>query len=419
MGVGVISSTPFIFIMYRYVLNNGAKMKLSLLLEGLSPTLYRYVQITEMLDTLKNNAFRMTNFLGSTAEFNIGKNKKYYFLSTARHKLGSYNMNPNKAGVMMVLDGRKLGQKYKGAPVDYWSDGTKNTPHGQQESEDRIYHDKSTIPNASKYIKEMHLFLGDDYKNEEEFKGLRDIDRRNIREFVTLAKKKGIDYYLYDSKRNWLIQNKKLAIDLDLQALSLKDITSTIAVDKQSARAKVRNKMSQFRGSKYFGAYIELYKLRPDQESHLTKDAKELLYRLKYDVHSYSDDVTSNLQNELHNSKKDFDGTSDEFISLMRKEKLATPKQMVMFLKNKWEAPTKEEVSNRESTESRKLLDGIRDELGVDGDAVIMNLQGGNATLSSAADYINSKVKEPGIGSLKKLAWKELMKWAMDKKNWA
>ena len=393
-------------------------MKLSLLLEGISPTVYRYVQMHEMLENLRSNTLQMTNFLGSTAEYNLGVPKKYYFLSTARHKLGSYNRNPSKSGVNMVLDGRKLGQQYKGKPVDYWNDGTQSTPYGQQESEDRIYHTKSTIPNASKYIKEMHLYLGEDYKGDDEFKGLRDVDRRNIREFMMLAKKKGIKYYAYTDKRNWLIQNKKNAINIDIIALSLKDIASSIEGDKVQARSAARTKMSRFRGSKYFGSFVQLYKLNVDQESQLSKEAKELKYQIKYNVSTYSDDVTSHLQTELHNSKKDFTGAADEMIAIMKKEKLASPKQFVMFLKNKWSPPTEAEIEYANSAAAKKIISDFRDEIGSEADDIMFGLQTGQMELLTVVGIVNEKVKMAGIRPTLKAAWKALLTWAMKESNW-
>tara|TARA_R110000824_G_scaffold80978_2_gene203429 strand:- start:284 stop:1411 length:1128 start_codon:yes stop_codon:yes gene_type:complete len=374
--------------------------------------------MTEMLENLRTNSFQLTNFLGSTVEFNLGKNKKYYFLSTARHKLGSYGRNPAKTGVMMVLDGRKLGQKYKGGPIDYWNNGDTATPYDHQESEDRIYHDKSTIPTASKYIKEMHVYLGESYKEEQGIDALRDVDRKNIREFIMLAKKKNIKYWIYSEKRSWLIQNKKNAINIDISALSVRDMVSSLEGDKSQARSITRSKMSKNRGSKYFGSFVQLYKLSVDQESKLSKEAADLKYEIKYNTNSYSDDVTSKLQNELHNSKKDFTGAADEMIAIMKKEKLASPKQFVMFLKNKWSPPTEAEIEYANSQAAKKIMIAFRDEIGSEADEIMYGLQTGHMDLLTVIGIVNEKVKMAGIRPTLKAAWKALLTWAMDKNNW-
>ena len=384
-------------------------MKLSLIIEGLSSTLYRYVNIEEALETIKSNSFRMTNFLGSTTEFNVGKPKKYYFLSTARNKLGSYGVNPSVGGVMFVLDGRKLGQRYKGSPVDYWGSPERSSLSYQDEAEDRIYHDKPTIPTAIKYIKEVHVYLGEGHDG-----NIPDGVKRNLRELMKLMKQTDMSYWLYNNKRSWIVQNKKNAVEIDINSLSLTDLANTIENDKLKARTKAR--FSSI--GKEIKAYEELYKTSRDKEDRLSKDAKDLKYRLKFDVNSYQDYVTDDLQNLLHNYKKDFSGITDKLIAIMKKEKLATPKQLVRFLKDKWDSPPPEEKKTQQKM-SHEIIDDLRKILGGVVDDIYLGLISGNTSLQSVVLYINQAIKSGDYAGREKQAFKDLLAWAMDKTNWS
>jgi hypothetical protein len=87
-----------------------------------------------------------------------------YFFSTTRDKL-LYIKDPKIKGsvVRIVLDGDKLTNKYKVSPYYFYHDEMIDEPnpkYDQDESEERIIlGTKTEIPNASNYIKEIHIIL--------------------------------------------------------------------------------------------------------------------------------------------------------------------------------------------------------------------------------------------------------------------
>lgn len=140
--------------------------------EGASDILYHFTsKINQILET---NEFilRPTFAYSRTVEYEKS-NKKLFFMSTTRSKSSGYKSGNTK----IVLDGRKLKQRYKIIPVDYWNWEKKLKSSSisdlryyidamkSLEQEDRIVSDKPIIPNASDYILSIHyLRYGDDDK---------------------------------------------------------------------------------------------------------------------------------------------------------------------------------------------------------------------------------------------------------------
>jgi hypothetical protein len=89
--------------------------------EGLSPVLYHATQLGNAVSILRDNTFNLTNTLGLKSERGI--QKKFYYISFARSLTSGYYYfeNPQKGIVYFKIDGDKLGNRYKGLPVDYWS----------------------------------------------------------------------------------------------------------------------------------------------------------------------------------------------------------------------------------------------------------------------------------------------------------
>jgi len=125
--------------------------------EGISNIVYHGTSLGRMADIAKTNRIMTSGTFGSDSD-EIGNKGKFYFLSTARSPLAFKEGYPlTKDGkVRFTLDGRKLGQKYAGTPLDYWRDRTSG---GKSEMEDRIVTDEAWIENASDYIKEIVVYL--------------------------------------------------------------------------------------------------------------------------------------------------------------------------------------------------------------------------------------------------------------------
>lgn len=140
-----------------------------LLTEGLSKTLYHYTNIRNMIKIINSNKINLSSSLGTSADqFGISP----FFLSTTRSPqvdIGFDSHMPNR--YRLVLDGEKLGHRFKGFPVDYWQRRSPNvfdkhnmSPEDKAhrmkldvEMEDRVVSDKPYIEKFNQYIKEIEI----------------------------------------------------------------------------------------------------------------------------------------------------------------------------------------------------------------------------------------------------------------------
>jgi len=171
--------------------------------EGASDILYHFMQTEYALDVLKKDKLNMIAAMGDDTDYDKNRNKFYYF-STTRSKSSGWKGGNTK----LVLDGRKLTQRYKIIPVDYF-----NKYKGAQQSnrayidaidsleqEDRIITDNPFIPNAKSYIKEVHIFVD----NESEYK------KKIVKSVVLECEKSNIPIFLYNTKDNFLNQRNPI-----------------------------------------------------------------------------------------------------------------------------------------------------------------------------------------------------------------
>jgi hypothetical protein len=141
-----------------------------------------------LVNVLKNDEIMFSPALGGSADLNINRGK-YNYLSTTRSK----NSGFLRGDVKIVLDGRKLNQKYKSIPVDYWGIGPKGS-----EQEDRLISDETSIPNFSKYIIAIHVWVSEDDKN--------------AQRLMKLCREMNIPIFFYKDRKDWL--NEKNRIEL-------------------------------------------------------------------------------------------------------------------------------------------------------------------------------------------------------------
>lgn len=184
-------------------------MKLTeLLTERVSDVVYRLVPLTVALTNLKTNMFQLTLSVPNRAGDYMHQKEKLYFLSLSRTPNNIYFKEELKLNsVIFVLDGRKLSQNYKGVPVNYFNRSKSDTE--RFEAEDRIISNDPFIPNAAKYIKEIHVRVSvGSITVQKLIKGLE-----------ILVKQRNIKAYYYDagtvSKQKFLTLNKSYADDLN------------------------------------------------------------------------------------------------------------------------------------------------------------------------------------------------------------
>jgi len=172
----------------------------NILSEGASDILYHYISAAYILDMLQNNKINTIAAIGNDSDYKINKNK-FYYLSTTRSKSSGFKKSDSK----IVLDGRKLKQRYKITPVDYWNlpksdkDDTSTYISSMQslEQEDRIITDKPSIPNAKDYILGIHIYVG---------KKIHTIGKK----IIDICEESNIPIFIYNNRQNFYNQIKPI-----------------------------------------------------------------------------------------------------------------------------------------------------------------------------------------------------------------
>jgi hypothetical protein len=194
------------------------------LTEGISDVVYHYTSGLEKgAKILEQNRFVASGGFTKEVESELGKGKLYYF-STARTPTGAYT-GTYPQGVIFKLDGRALGQKYKGVPVDYWADPKRGRSSklaanvGQTgategfEAEDRLLLDDPYINDADTYIDEIHFALPlyryekDMFSNNKMKKvsaiSLAWFQVEGLQKGVAVAEQRNIPYYIHIDKTTY------------------------------------------------------------------------------------------------------------------------------------------------------------------------------------------------------------------------
>lgn len=187
--------------------------------EGLSDILYHFTYIGNLKSIITQNKLHGATNIGSKSDYNVNKGK-YFYISTQRSKGKSGYAEKTGGNTCLVLDGRKLGYKYKGGPIDYWQWSTKKSDYDSpsaykqallsKELEDRIFLDEPNINNVDKYILEIHILV----------ENLNFLQKKDIEQIIEYSEKYNIPVFFYDNKDNYQLQNKKKALPFE-KVLSL------------------------------------------------------------------------------------------------------------------------------------------------------------------------------------------------------
>ncbi|PNX49204.1 MAG: hypothetical protein BV459_00595 [Thermoplasmata archaeon M11B2D] len=187
------------------------------LYESVSVTVYHVTNMYPAINILEKNKFILSVATGVGREETLvpkTKKTKLFYLSTSRSKTGAFQRDYNISGsTTFVLDGRKLANNYASTPVEYFG---KDRPVSERESEDRIYSDKPEINNAAKYITEIHIVVGSSFVMNimgNPAKSKEDLSAYS--RMLSLAIKHNIPIYFYEKFNDYLVQNKKKAIDIN------------------------------------------------------------------------------------------------------------------------------------------------------------------------------------------------------------
>ena len=126
--------------------------------EGITEVIYHRTYLSPLIRILKSGKILLSSSLHSPAN---SYNKKNFYLSFSRTKNTRLGYLSN-APVIIELDGKMLGTKYKGGPVDFnWVHLNKKTnPNTREECdeyEERIYSNNPYLENLNKYIKHIDI----------------------------------------------------------------------------------------------------------------------------------------------------------------------------------------------------------------------------------------------------------------------
>ena len=149
--------------------------------EGVSPIVYHFTDINSLYRILLSGKFFLKTG-AFTHVSDLGGGKRMFYLSTTRVKnaMEGYSYRfIGRGGVRITLDGNKLNQKYYGSSFNYWGDGEigrmkylnpekvgfskqwndSMRRHREDETEDRVWSYKSTIPEALNYILRIDIYI--------------------------------------------------------------------------------------------------------------------------------------------------------------------------------------------------------------------------------------------------------------------
>lgn len=178
--------------------------------EGATDILYHFAPTDAASSILKDGVFKLSNALANRFEMGLTQRDFPYFLSTTRTITSVYHRG--EQGVMFVLDGKKINQRYHvkainyySKPRDFYSDYPNvetNRSKDQAEAEDRVFSKSSTIP--IDVIMEMHVYCR------------RSSNSKNpmVRGLLLNAKIKGIKTYFYDDYDAWQLLNKRKSLPI-------------------------------------------------------------------------------------------------------------------------------------------------------------------------------------------------------------
>ena len=133
--------------------------------ESFTDVVYHFCTFDAAFFIVKFDSFFLTNVMDAVRERNFNNGRAYY-MSFGRHfnsNMGyvAYRnsdklLNADYMNVRLVVDGRVLSTRYKGVQVN--NVGSEEDIVTNRQQEDRLISDKPQVPDAHKYIKEIHIY---------------------------------------------------------------------------------------------------------------------------------------------------------------------------------------------------------------------------------------------------------------------
>lgn len=157
-----------------YMVTESVKRILS---EGISDIVYHFTSLKSCLNILKKNEIYLTMSSNSSDAYD---NKRLFYLSTQRSRSKELGYAGHMGSCVRIqIDGQKIMNNLTGKPIDYWgvnmgkqsyynpnNDSTygkgltrSRQTHHNFEMEDRIVSYKPSIPDFSKYILRLDIYV--------------------------------------------------------------------------------------------------------------------------------------------------------------------------------------------------------------------------------------------------------------------
>jgi hypothetical protein len=275
--------------------------------ESLSRVVFHYTNNKTALSILNSGVFQLSSTLGSIEQQYAPKGYPY-FLSTTRTRHGGYHDIIGQQATLFVLDGNWFNRHYISRPIDYWEnrDPTKSH-HRAHEAEDRVFSKEPTIPISG--VTAVHIYCEPDADPEV---------KAWTRQALISAKRNGIEAYFYTDKNAWKNFNTKKQGDINIL----------------KGQERTGGYISTHKG--YLMPWIEL--LQAKDKSQLSKRADNIRYNLGYTYDR--EEAARGLSTDLSNARKPNSGADRanavKLIKFMQQNGLATVKDLVDALANKW-----------------------------------------------------------------------------------
>lgn len=298
-------------------------------LAGLSPILFHATEAGKAVKILKSNSFILVNSNFSGTESKLAPKEYDYFLSTARNRNSGYISSSRGRQVIFTLDGRKLGQKYKGNAVDYWGENFRNVDKRYDEQEDRVYSKTPKIPNAISYIKEISYYLPE----------MKPYYADSLMKIIESANAHDIPVYVYEDAKAFFLGNKKRAVNMQdvMERLSkFLDIPENKYEEYDMGRydgyAEIMSYVEYINILEYivkneidsFSDALESYNIKDEE---IKKEVKRVHERARY-PNDFINILSGVFQNARNNMTERTADASAELTKVMRKYKVNSFKEL-------------------------------------------------------------------------------------------
>ena len=266
----------------------------NLLTEGFSPVVYHWIDTEVLVKMLESDTAILSVAFATDTDRNANRGKLYYW-SLSRAKWGGYSRSrfyEKNTGIIIELDGVKLGHNYKSISVDYWGREYRNLAFNSKqvddfyrlnENEERLISDTDTIPNIKKYIIAIHVYIPENMSN-----------YSSMTRMQSLSGMFSPIYYYSDPQAFKLLNKNKAS-----------KTVPNMNVEKPEGYGEYISKYSA-NSMRDANALVELF--YSTDYSHLSEAASRLRYDLMYmsNTNDYQIlDRTNSIEADIHNRKKD------------------------------------------------------------------------------------------------------------------